>query len=292
MRVKKWFFIDNRLKPGWRILIFLLISFPVLYFISILLWDNYLIKYLLSFVLLFAFSLLAAKYLDKKPTELIGFTPHSRWLKDYSWGVLIGFISVTVLFLLLLSMNFIEITLNSITSDLLINIFIFSLGITVLQSAFEELLFRGYLFQNFIEATNVIIATIVMSALFGIGHMLTPHSSWIVAINLTVFGIWHSIGYLTTKSLWFPSGLHFGWNFFMRNVYSLPVSGTVASHSLFSIKDKGPSLITGGEYGPEAGIPALIIMIIMSLLVLYNPKIKVAPDTKKLLNEYNAILKK
>lgn len=283
MKVENFFLSNRRLKSPWRIFIFLLLTFPPLYLVSILLWDNYFIKYLLSFIILLMFSLLAAKYLDKKPPGLIGFLFHSRWLKDYLWGVLIGFISVSALFLLVLSLNAIEVDFRRITLNLLVSIFLFSLTTTVFQSAFEEFLFRGYLYQNLIEATNVVVATIVMSSLFGIGHMLTPHSRWIVAANLTMFGIWHSIGYLTTKSLWLPSGLHFSWNFFMRNIYSLPVSGSESSQSLLSVKGKGPLLLTGGEYGPEAGIPALAVMILMSLFIYYHSKIKTAPETEKLL---------
>jgi hypothetical protein len=140
---------------------------------------------------------------------------------------------------------------------------------TVFQSAFEELFFRGYLFQTLIEGTNAFTAVIILSGLFGIGHLLTPHADWLTGLNLTVLGIMLSLGYLGTRSLWLPSGLHFSWNFFMRNIYSLPVSGTQSGQALFTVESVGPTLLTGGDYGPEGGIPGLVVMIAACVFIYY-----------------------
>jgi hypothetical protein len=78
-----------------------------------------------------------------------------------------------------------------------------------------------------------------------------------------------SLGYLGTRSLWLPSGLHFSWNFFMRNIYSLPVSGTQSGQALFTVESVGPTLLTGGDYGPEGGIPGLVVMIAACVFIYY-----------------------
>jgi len=282
MDIKNFLMAEGRLKSGWRILVFILISFPLFYSLTLLLWDQYLLRYIILFWSLLAISFLFARYLDRRPVATIGYMFHSRWLKEYLLGALIGLALVSILFFLELGMGHIEIRLSHLTLALLKNIFIFAMVTTVFQSAFEELLFRGYIFQNFIEGANVFIATAVISVLFGLGHLLTPHSSWMAALNLTLFGVLLALGYVCTKSLWLPSGLHFSWNFCMRNIFSLPVSGSESASTLFVVEQKGPAWMTGGDYGPEAGIPALIILIMACFFIYSWKRIKVATEMDRL----------
>jgi membrane protease YdiL (CAAX protease family) len=282
MDINKILVAKGRLRSGWRILVFFLISFPFFYFLTLVLWDQYLLRYIILFGSLLALSFLFAHYLDKRPTATIGFMFHSRWIKEYLLGVLIGLISVSILFFLELGLGHIEISLNHITFSLLKNIFVFAMLTTVFQSAFEELLFRGYIFQNFIEGANALIATAAVSVLFGVGHLLTPNASWMAALNLTAFGVLLALGYVCTKSLWLPSGLHFSWNFCMRNIFSLPVSGSESASTLFVVKQTGPVWMTGGDYGPEAGIPALILLIVACLFIYRWERIRAAPEMTRL----------
>ena len=282
MDIKKALLAKGRLRSGWRILVFFFISFPFFYFLTFLLWDQYLLRYVILFWSLLALSFVFAHYLDKRSIATIGYMFHSRWIKEYLLGILIGLISVSILFFLELSMGYIEISFNNITFSLLKNIFVFAMLTTVFQSAFEELLFRGYILQNFIKGTNAFIAAATVSVLFGLGHLLTPNASWMAALNLTAFGALLALGYICTKSLWLPSGLHFSWNFCMRNIFSLPVSGSQADNSLFVVEQKGPVWMTGGDYGPEAGIPALIILIGACLFIHRWRRIRVAPEMARL----------
>jgi membrane protease YdiL (CAAX protease family) len=279
----EWIVKEKRLRPGFRVIFFLVITVPILYGITLLLWEELLIRYFISFWLLLGLSFLAIRYWDKRPFGTLGFMFHSRWIKEFVQGLAIGFGMVTVLFFLEMITGAIRISWNPITFSLLLQISIVSGLKTLFQSSFEELYFRGYLYQNLISATNPIIATLGLSVLFGIGHMLTPHARWIVALNLTVFGVIHAVGYLKTKSLFLSSGLHFSWNFFMRHVYSLPVSGRISEDSLLTVTDRGPGWLTGGEYGPEAGLPALLLLIAGSFLIWFWGRIRVAPETENLL---------
>ena len=282
MDIYKVLMAKGQLRSGWRILVFFLISFPLFYSLTFLLWDQYLLRYIILFWSLLALSFLFAHYLDKRPIATIGFMFHSRWIKEYFLGILIGLILVSILFFLELSLGHIEISLNHMTFSLLKNVFVLAMFTTVFQSAFEELLFRGYIFQNFIEGTNAFIATATVSVLFGLGHLLTPNSNWMAALNLTAFGVLLALGYICTKSLWLPSGLHFSWNFCMRNIFSLPVSGTQSANSLFVVEQTGPVWTTGGDYGPEAGIPALILLTVACVFIYRWKRINVVPEMAKL----------
>jgi len=288
MSIRNVFSESGRLRTGWRLAIFLLVSFPPLYVLTRLWWEELLLRYFIIFWLLLIISFLSARFLDRRPIGTIGFLFHSRWLREFIQGLLIGSIAVTILFALEITLGHLDITARAISPSLLFSVFVVSALKTLFQSAFEELFFRGYAFQALIECTNALVATVVISCLFGLGHLLTPNASWIVATNLAVFGAMHAIGYIRTKSLFLPSGMHFGWNFFMRHIYSLPVSGAGGSDTLLSAEVSGPTWITGGEYGPEAGIPAVVVMVAASCLIYGFPGIRLAAEMKYLWAAYEA----
>ena len=84
---------------------------------------------------------------------------------------------------------------------------------TAVQSAFEELLFRGYVFQALLAGTNALVATVVISILFSTAHLANPHANWVSGLTLAGFSVLFCIAFIKTGALWFPAGLHFGWNF-------------------------------------------------------------------------------
>ena len=57
-------------------------------------------------------------------------------------------------------------------------------------------------------------------------------------------------------------GLHTGWNFFEGTVFGFPVSGLGDFPRIIDQAVNGPARITGGLFGPEAGLvllPALLL---------------------------------
>ena len=64
-----------------------------------------------------------------------------------------------------------------------------------------------------------------MSILFGLAHANNPNASALGIINTILAGILLSVGYLKTRSLWFPYGLHFGWNAGLGLVLGFSLSG-------------------------------------------------------------------
>ncbi len=64
--------------------------------------------------------------------------------------------------------------------------------------------------------------------------------------------------YLRTRSLWFATGVHLGWNWTMATLFDLPVSGFVSDTPIYTAVVTGPALWTGGAFGPEAGLAGTV----------------------------------
>jgi uncharacterized protein len=126
-------------------------------------------------------------------------------------------------------------------------------------AALEELLFRGVLFRLLAEWSGTWIALGASAILFGASHMLNPGATWFSTTAIAVeAGVLLGAAFIATRSLWFPIALHFAWNFFEGPVYGTHLSGMTIGHSLIRAQMSGPVWLTGGAFGPEAGVPALV----------------------------------
>lgn len=135
-------------------------------------------------------------------------------------------------------------------------------------ASFEELINRGYLFQAFCEGVGVLAAALIMSLIFSLVHIINPAFSILAGIFLFIHGLLYTVAYLKTRSLWTPIGLHMAWNFTQGPVAGLKVSGTSVSNSFFLSEVSGPDLLTGGSFGVEGGLVAIIISAIILLVLL------------------------
>ena len=108
---------------------------------------------------------------------------------------------------------------------------------------------------------------------FGILHLGNPNATWISAAGIFLAGIFLAYGYTSTKQLWLPIGLHIGWNFFEGVVFGFPVSG-LDMFTLTRITVSGPELVTGGAFGPEAGLILLPALALGFSLIYWYTKEK------------------
>jgi membrane protease YdiL (CAAX protease family) len=74
--------------------------------------------------------------------------------------------------------------------------------------------------------------------------------------------------YLATRTLWLPIGVHFAWNL-VESGFGTAVSGKSSEFgSLVHSTLLGPSSLTGGSFGPEAGWAAILSCLVASALML------------------------
>jgi membrane protease YdiL (CAAX protease family) len=132
----------------------------------------------------------------------------------------------------------------------------------------EEVAFRGYPYRRLIQAIGPVTATVVMSVLFGLFHLLNPSATWISMLITMLAGLLLSIAWLRTHGLWLGWGLHVGWNASMGILFGLPVSGISSFSTVVQTRAVGRLWLTGGDYGPEAALfTALVVLAGIIVLV-------------------------
>lgn len=137
--------------------------------------------------------------------------------------------------------------------------------LAVLAGILEELLFRGLLFRLSSKILGTWGALLVTSALFGAAHAANPGAtvSSSLAIALEA-GILLGAAYAATGRLWLPIGLHLGWNFTEGSMFGMTLSGNAMGSGLIRGSLDGPQILTGGEFGPEASIVAVILCLCLA----------------------------
>jgi hypothetical protein len=86
--------------------------------------------------------------------------------------------------------------------------------------------------------------------------------------NIFAAGVMLGWAYLRTRSLWFCTAVHLGWNWTMAAVLEFPVSGLRSDVPLYSEVSVGPRWFTGGGFGPEGGVAATLAIVLLTVLLL------------------------
>jgi len=287
---------DNRFRSGWRIilqgslLLFLLffasIPYVILTFIGVELKNfDFMISIGISLAAITISIAISRKILDHRPFLNLGIKLNKYTHLDILVGFFIPALMMGLIFLVEMSFGWLKIN-NLAWNSTSIQAIMIGLGSNfffyIAIAWQEEILSRGYHLQNLIEGLPVWGAVFASSLIFSALHILNPYASWRSLIGITLAGIFLCYSYLLTRQLWLPIGLHLGWNFFQGPIFGFPVSGT-ESFVLINQAVSGPEIITGGLFGPEAGIillPSLLIgVILVTIYSKYRNKRKLISRT-------------
>lgn len=143
------------------------------------------------------------------------------------------------------------------------------LGFTAAAAVTEELLFRGVLFRVVEERAGTWGALLLTSVLFGAVHLANPHATVSGAVAIAVeAGAMLGAAYVATRTLWLPIGLHFGWNFAAAGIFGTEVSGNDTPQGLLEGVTSGPVLLSGGAFGPEGSVFAVLAGAALAVVFL------------------------
>lgn len=122
----------------------------------------------------------------------------------------------------------------------------------------EEVLFRGYVFQK-IRAWNRAASIAIISIVFAVVHLWNDFVTPIAVINLVLAGVLLALAYEVFGRLWFPIGIHFGWNILSGPILGYDVSGYVNAASVLRVSGRGAPWLTGGGFGIEGSAWMIVV---------------------------------
>lgn len=275
---------EKRLRAGFRIIIFVFLSFLVMGFGLMLPLGG--IEYIFATVGIFMIFWLSFRFTDNRfDISLAGLEISPGWWKEYSIGVLIGFVAMALIFLTEWLMGDLEVVgfgWEAVSHKVwFVPVLIFLLQMCCV-GFYEELTSRSYLITNFKEgltifninpATATFFAIVISSSLFGVAHAGNPNVTLFAVVNIVVAGVMLAIPYVMTGNLSYSVGLHTSWNFFQAGFFGFKVSGITVRNSVINISQGGNDLWTGGTFGPEGGIIGLTAVLLISVFfVIYLRK--------------------
>lgn len=181
----------------------------------------------------------------------------------------IGFLMV-ILVTILLIITGAEFKIGNATNKLEIitgSVFFFGIATGIA----EESIFRGVILGVLEKKLNRKWAILIPSVVFGGLHIIGRQLDIISIIQLmiagTFVGILFSLITIESNSIWNSAIVHSIWNIvFIGNIINIGISEN--SDSIYNIVLLSKNLlITGGDFGVEASLPAIAIYIIFSLIV-------------------------
>lgn len=144
-----------------------------------------------------------------------------------------------------------------------------NLAMAIKSGIFEELIFRGVLFRSTEAMLGSWAGILVSSLAFGLIHLTNPGATMGGAIYICIeAGLLLSAAFLMTRRLWICMGFHMAWNYFQSAVFSGVVSGAVSDPGLLRATLDGPELLTGGSFGMEQSVVALVLCTTTGAILL------------------------
>ncbi|WP_411967669.1 lysostaphin resistance A-like protein [Haloferax sp. YSSS75] len=246
------------------VLVSLVIGVGIAVTFSDTLGSNTLVNLLVSVVLTGSTGIggfVAARYVDRRTVADLGFGLDRAWAVDFVFGLLLGGVLMSAIFAVGLLTGWVVVDavgfgLDRLAGVAALLVFFVSVGIA------EELLLRGVVLTDVAEGmrwrfdvpTAIVVGLVVSSAVFGVAHFFNPNAGLASTLSITLAGVMLGFGYVLTGDLAIPVGIHISWNFVQGGVYGFAVSGLDFGSSLVETTEQGPDLVTGGAFGPEAGL--------------------------------------
>lgn len=223
---------------------------------------------LFSFVIILFLFMFWVKVIEKNALSSLGFVKRN-WLKYLAWGILLSLVQMGVIALVyqVSGIGFFE--LNELSLEPLL----FILGLFpfwLLQGGTEEVATRGWLLTRIAARTNLPLAIVISSSLFGILHMGNAGVTFLSVLNIILDGVLAGLLFIYTDSIWLVVAQHGTWNYVQGNLLGFQVSGTGADASIFSFTmGSGPDWLTGGTFGAEGSIITTLVLLV-SLVIVYR----------------------
>jgi membrane protease YdiL (CAAX protease family) len=171
------------------------------------------------------------RLVERRSFMTLGFAP-IHFVRDFTLGLIIGILWLVVSLVILRLFGWLTLQLTGQLDAS--TLFIAALAM-LLNTLIQEVLSRGYIFQNIQSQSNATWAIIVTSIIFVLYHAAGLQGNWLPALNVFCAGVLFGVAYYRAGNLWLPIAIHFAWNFLLGPVFGLAVSGQDLANSCMSL---------------------------------------------------------
>ncbi len=143
-------------------------------------------------------------------------------------------------------------------------------GLALQAAVTEELWMRALLFRLLWRAFGPVPAFVVCGAVFAALHLANPGANPLAGATVAVAGVMFCALYALTGRLWVPIGVHATWNLAQGYLFGAAVSGgdLGGSVAVSTARAGAPTWLTGGAFGPEGSVLALVLVAGVGLVAL------------------------
>ena len=188
----------------------------------------------------------------RQPTELA--TPGMA--RELGTGLLLGAGLVALTFAVLAALGAYQFGgVNALSMMLLI-----PLAELVLVGMAEEMVFRGVIFGVTERSLGSKPAIVISALVFSLAHLPNEGVSVLAIAVIAAYGVMQAALYMKTRRLWACIGTHIAWNYCVSQVFSSTVSGHAATDGLLRGELVGNAMLTGGVFGVEGSLIALLLI--------------------------------
>ncbi|AJX32008.1 CAAX amino terminal protease self- immunity [Burkholderia oklahomensis] len=135
----------------------------------------------------------------------------------------------------------------------------------LMTGIFEESLLRGYLLYTLARWLGFWWGAVLLSALFGVLHVVSPDESIMGLASAMLFGLVFCLSLWYTGSLWWAIGFHAAWDWGESYFYGAPDSGRLVEGVRLTAHPVGHALLSGGAAGPEGSVLVVPLLVVVVL---------------------------
>ncbi len=214
---------------------------------------------------------------ENKTLDELGLIPRKKNWLFLPGGIILGTAVVFISLLVQMINVKVNFTLNPKADYLQIAGGLFLLLAGVLN---EELIFRGYCFKKTVDKNGILIANIIFAFLFMVWHWISWNAwgNWPVMLGSITTAIGHILfatAFLSSRTLFFAIGIHWGINWAQHNIFSFYSSGNIQNNSpagTLILLDSPDQQISQFQEVMNNVLPALIVLGIAWLIWMYRKR--------------------